>query len=451
TNTNGLIEALANSEVQLTTNVSITGGILSTTGNGVIRELDGQNVFLTDLTNAGAILVNNNASLHTSGTITNSGSITLNSSGNNTDLHLSANTILTGSGTVTLAANNNNRITADSLLSLTNVNNLIQGFGQIGVNAITIDNQGTIDANVMSQTLTIDPANVANAFVNEANGLVRASNGGILLLSGSGSGSFDNRGTLAATTGGALQFTGTVTSSGTVDVGNNSLSISGNGNFTQTAGTFRLAGGTFTSSNGLSFNGGLIDARGTINSAITNSALLRPALGGSGLNVTGSVSLLSASQLSFQLGGLTQGSQYGFLNVNGTVALGGQLVLSFANGFQNSVTGSDTFTLMTTNGLNGSFTNIASGDRLQTSDGFGSFLVTYNGTTLSLSNFILGSGPTVVTATWLHPADGNWTTATNWSSNPNFPNNGTPSNTLYDAVIDATGAPYTVTLANAVT
>ena len=366
TNSNGLIEALANSEVQLTTNVSITGGILSTTGNGVIRELDGQNVYLTDLTNAGAIVVNNNSLLHTSGTITNSGSITLNSGGNDTDLRLATDTTLNGGGTLTLSGNVHNRISGDSIFRLTNMDNIIQGFGQVGANSITIDNQGTIDANVMSQTLTIDPANAANAFVNEASGLVRASNGGILLLSGNGSGSFDNRGTLAATTGGELQFTGTVTSSGAVDVGNNSLSISGNGNFTQSAGTFRLAGGTVTSSNGLTFNGGLVDARGTINSAITNSAILRPALGGSGLNVTGNVSLLSASQLSFQLGGLTQGSQYGFLNVNGTVALGGQLVLSFANGFQNSVTGSDTFTLMTTNGLNGSFTNIASGSRLQT-------------------------------------------------------------------------------------
>ena len=34
------------------------------------------------------------------------------------------------------------------------------------------------------------------------------------------------------------------------------------------------------------------------------------------------------------------------------------------------------------------FANIASGDRLNTSDGFGSFLVNYNGNSLVLSNFI---------------------------------------------------------------
>ena len=128
-----------------------------------------------------------------------------------------------------------------------------------------------------------------------------------------------------------------------VDVGNSTLTATGT--YTQTAGSFLLAGGSVQSNNALNFQGGLIDARGTISAAIMNNAMLRPALGGSGLAVTGNVSLLSSSNLVFQLGGLTQSSQYGFMNVNGTVTLGGQLVLSFVNGFQNTVTGSDTFTL----------------------------------------------------------------------------------------------------------
>lgn len=49
--------------------------------------------------------------------------------------------------------------------------------------------------------------------------------------------------------------------------------------------------------------------------------------------MNGAVTLLSSSKLTFQLGGLTQGSQYGFLNVNGTAALAGQLVISFVNSF----------------------------------------------------------------------------------------------------------------------
>ena len=156
---------------------------------------------------------------------------------------------------------------------------------------------------------------------------------------------------------------------------------------------FRLAGGTVTSSTALNFNGGLIDARGTINSAITNGANLQPALGGTGLSVTGAVSLLTTSNLTFQLGGLTQGNQYGFLNVNGSVALNGNLVVSFVNSFQ--AENKDNFTVLSSTALSGAFTNVASGTRLATTDNSGTFLVTYNGTTVVLSDFQSGklAGP----------------------------------------------------------
>ena len=39
------------------------------------------------------------------------------------------------------------------------------------------------------------------------------------------------------------------------------------------------------------------------------------------------------------------------------------------------------------------------------------------------------------TAEWIG-GTGNWTTASNWSTNPNYPNNGTPSGTNYQAIID---------------
>ena len=213
---------------------------------------------------------------------------------------------------------------------------------------------------------------------------MQASNGGILLLSGNGGGAFTNSGTIKAT-GGTLQSTGAVTSSGTVDVGADTLSITGSGTYTQSAGTFRLAGGSVTSATALVFNGGLIDARGTINAAMTNGANLQPALGGSGLVVNGNVTLLSSSQLTFQLGGLVQGNEYGFLNVNGTVALNGNLVVSFVNGFQ--ANNNNNFTVLSSTALSGAFTNVASGSRVTATDNSGTFLVTYSGTTVILSDF----------------------------------------------------------------
>lgn len=50
-----------------------------------------------------------------------------------------------------------------------------------------------------------------------------------------------------------------------------------------------------------------------------------------------------------------------------------------------------------------------------------------------------------LTAHWSLPISGNWTDATRWDT-PHAPNNGTPPGTIYNAVIDAFGPAYTVTL-----
>jgi fibronectin-binding autotransporter adhesin len=55
-------------------------------------------------------------------------------------------------------------------------------------------------------------------------------------------------------------------------------------------------------------------------------------------------------------------------------------------------------------------------------------------------------------ASWLSETSGNWSTASLWSTNPNYPNNGTPANVNYDAYISATGGTaYTVTLNSNIT
>ena len=55
-----------------------------------------------------------------------------------------------------------------------------------------------------------------------------------------------------------------------------------------------------------------------------------------------------------------------------------------------------------------------------------------------------------VEATWLNAVSGAWSDPTKWSSNPDYPNNGTPAGTTYHAFIAASGSPYTVTLDAAV-
>ena len=51
------------------------------------------------------------------------------------------------------------------------------------------------------------------------------------------------------------------------------------------------------------------------------------------------------------------------------------------------------------------------------------------------------------TAEWLNTSGDVWTNPADWSTNPNYPNNGTPGGTNYQALFDLAGSgPYTVTL-----
>ncbi|HEX7516171.1 MAG TPA: hypothetical protein VF345_02680, partial [Chthoniobacterales bacterium] len=97
----GKIQALTGSEVQLFTNAAITGGTLATTGTGVIRDMTGAT--LTDLTNSGTFIGANSTVTTLTGTITNTGSITLASTTQFTDIFVNGNVTLTGDGTITMA------------------------------------------------------------------------------------------------------------------------------------------------------------------------------------------------------------------------------------------------------------------------------------------------------------------------------------------------------------
>ena len=434
-NSGGVIQALNGSEVQILGGTSLMGGTLNTVGTGVIRTL-GNSATFANLTNAGVFRISNGTDATFLGTINNTGNIIVNGTGNFTDFIVNGNLTLQGGGMVTLMGAG--QIRGGGTLFIggpSGETQTIQGetstsTASLGTDTIGIVNRsgGMIDANVSGLVLNVDPSS-GGGLTNA--GLMRASNGGILQLNGNGGGVFANSGTISAITGGTLRFNGVVNSSGIVDVGGNTLTATGNYTQTGAASEFRLAGGSVQSNNALVFNSGLIDARGTINAAIQSNAMLRPALGGSGLMVTGNVSLLSSSNLVFNLGGLTQGSQYGFMNVNGNVSLGGNLVVSFVNGFLASQ--GDSFTVLSSTGpLSGMFANIASGGRLTTSDSSGSFLVTYGGNNIVLSDFMAFGAP--ITVTW-DGSSGNWSAAANW--NPmQVPNNGNGGN-LYNAVLNA--------------
>ena len=132
--------------------------------NAVITLADGQSITLFDvpgsslsasnfvfdhtpaLINTGTLTINDGAVLPLSGIITNTGTIALDSTGNETHLELIQNGItLQGGGQVVLSDSDENLISGTvPSVTLTNMDNTISGAGQLGAGQMTLINNGTI-------------------------------------------------------------------------------------------------------------------------------------------------------------------------------------------------------------------------------------------------------------------------------------------------------------------
>lgn len=144
------------------------------------------------------------------GALTNAGEVSLNSAGNFTDIRFDGGVVtLSGGGTILLSNSANNRLMGINLGSLVNVDNVIRGAGQIGVDATAITNSGAIIADQPTE-LVIDPS--TTALVNT--GILRAEAGGTLRLS---NGDFLNAGgVIEAADGSLVLLSATGVSGGTL-------------------------------------------------------------------------------------------------------------------------------------------------------------------------------------------------------------------------------------------
>jgi len=189
TNTGGTIHADPGSVVSLAS-ATINGGTLTTSGTGTVQS----NCCLSYSTLNGVILngtyqLNNNNIGYLGGTITNNGSLQLNSSGSGTILDVNGAVTLKGTGTLSMS---------------NNANNALMGYGQSNgaslTSQITIDGAGSISA----------PG--GGSFLNQA--VVDANQTNPLLIN-VGNGSIVNTGTLEATNGATLELeNGTITNTG---------------------------------------------------------------------------------------------------------------------------------------------------------------------------------------------------------------------------------------------
>jgi hypothetical protein len=305
-NTGGTILATGTNSVVTLDAVSISGGTLTSSSGGVIESINTWNSTTPTLTNltisSGSTLdIPNNDGLNFgAGTITNNGTINLQSTANNTELVTGGNVTLTGGGTVTMSAGNaNNMILAGAAgQMLTNVNNTISGSGQIG-------NGGGL------------------LFVNDAGGIVDASGGTLTIAPyNNTTGSTTNQGLLEATAGGTLQLENTVTNTGgtilatgsgaLVDL--NGVSITG-GTLTSNSGgaiqsintwnsntptltTLTISSGTtlnIPNNDGLALGAGTITNNGTINLQSTNNNTELTIAGATTLSGTGNVTMSNNS------------------------------------------------------------------------------------------------------------------------------------------------------------
>jgi hypothetical protein len=210
-------------------NTTINGGTLAVSGGATMQTLN--TATLNGVTLNGNYLSDVGTQTYVTGTISHTGNLLINAgNGNDTYLQINGTTTLTG-GTTTLAWNGTS--TGSAIIQQTGGNQTlindetIHGTGNIGNSGgLTVTNNGTINADVTGQTLTISAGN--------------SNNGGV----------FQNSGTVAATNGSALVF-----ASQTVANGGQGIKADGAGTVVTLQNT-TINGGTLAATNGALFQTG---------------------------------------------------------------------------------------------------------------------------------------------------------------------------------------------------
>ncbi|MCB9858425.1 MAG: hypothetical protein H6818_22295 [Phycisphaerales bacterium] len=296
-NAGGVIEALDGSVVTLDS-TSITGGTLQTSGSGYVISVN-PSTSLIDVASTGDLRIQNGDRIYLSGTITNSGTIQLNSTGANTYLFLSSDPVtLTGGGTIEMTNSGNNWIYQQNNGSLVNVNNTIRGAGNLGYSSgpTDITNQGMVIADQPVQ-----------------------------LICGGGSALFDNQGNMTANGAGGLRIRGVFQTSGTVSVNAASV-LNREGTYTQTAGS-TIVNGILNASGDVNILGGSLGGTGTVNDGVTNAGTVAPGNSIGTLTIDDTYAQTVDGELYIEIDAMTQDQ----LVVTGAATLAGGLRLDFAH------------------------------------------------------------------------------------------------------------------------
>ncbi len=211
-----------------------------------------------------------------------------------------------------------------------------------------------------------------------------------------GSSSFTNNGKYRKTDDGTTTVAVPFTNNGSLEIAAGSIVFSST--FTNSGSINLTNGASAQFSTPLVFGANApLTGVGTINAPLVTAAGdVAPGVSPGALSITGSLTLLNTSSLLIELGGPGQGSDYDFLSVGGAGILGGNLGVTFLNGYQWSLPDNTSFTILTASaGLTGAFANVASGGRLATLDGAATFQVNFGAgsafgaNSVVLSNFVV--------------------------------------------------------------
>ena len=331
-------------------NVTLSGGLVASETGAAVYDvnqatLDGST---HTLTNSGTVNLDDDTTLTLLGTINNTGTIALNADNYNTDLVVGGATVtLTGGGTVLLDNNNLNRIYgAVATDILVNVNNTIEGAGQLGTSQLTLVNDaaGVINANdsdglaltgggtaVVNSGL-IESTSTGGLYIETA---VNSSTGGTILANGGDV--YLNGGTIQ----GGLLATGA--SGGGYFIQGGSSVLDGTAQAVTNASVVTLTDGTTLTLLGTIVNTGSID----ISAANYTTDLI---VGGATVTLSGGGTILLDNNSGNQIYGTVGTDQ--LVNVNNLIEGAGQLgaaQLTFINEAAGIVDANDTGAL-TVNG-----------------------------------------------------------------------------------------------------
>jgi gliding motility-associated-like protein len=317
-------------------NASTTfSGVISGTGNGITKTgsgtftLSGSNTYTgsttvsagtlalsggTAINDASAVTVSSGATLslnasETLGSLAGSGNVSLNgftlsSGGNNTSTTFSGALVgsggftKTGSGTLTLSGSNSGTFTGGTTVS---------GGGTLSV--ASDDNLGSGTLSINNSTLGITGATTIDNSIALTNGAI-ISNTSAVTLSGAISGS----GSLSKAGSGVLSLSGTSNYEGSTTVLAGTLAVSGALNGTSAVSV--SSGATLTGSGSVT------------NLVVSNGGTLSPGNSPGVFTVNGNLQMNSGSTLAIEINGVTAGTGYDQLIVNGTVSLAGNLNVS---------------------------------------------------------------------------------------------------------------------------